>query len=119
MKLLLDEMWSHQIAEELRPRHHDVVAVTERPDLLGQPDEAIFAAARAEERAIVTENVPDFRPLGFDVLQRGESHPGLILTTNRRYPRADARTAGRLVTALDNLLRSPDLDLTDREHWLQ
>ena len=118
MKLLLDEMWSRHIAEELRRRQHDVVAVTERDDLQSQPDEIVFAVAQAEARAIVTENVPDFRPLGFEALQRGQSHPGLIFTTNRRYPRADPRTAGRVVIALDDLLQDATIDLTDREHWL-
>ena len=57
MKLLLDEMWPHDLADQLRRRGHYVVAVTERPHLRGQSDAFIFAAAQAEERVIVTENV--------------------------------------------------------------
>ncbi len=48
MKLLLDEMWPLAIAVELRRRGHDVTAVAERLDLRGQPDEVIFATARAD-----------------------------------------------------------------------
>ena len=38
MKLLLDELYAKQIAEELRKREHDVVSVKERPDLEGLRD---------------------------------------------------------------------------------
>jgi Domain of unknown function (DUF5615) len=37
-------------------------------------DEDVFAAAIAEERALVTENVPDFGRLEADALARGEAH---------------------------------------------
>src|SRR5215210_3264785 len=50
-------------AEQIRARGHDVVSVHD-PDyrrLEGAPDEDLFAAALAEDRALVTENVPDFR----------------------------------------------------------
>ncbi len=43
MKLLLDEMWSPAIAAALRERGHDVVAVAERSDLRGKPDDVIFS----------------------------------------------------------------------------
>lgn len=54
-------MWTPDIAVQLRRRGHNVVAVAERPDLRGQPDALIFAAAQSEERAVVTENVADYR----------------------------------------------------------
>lgn len=117
MNLLLDEMWPSSIALQLRHRGHDVVAVAERPELRSQPDSAIFSVALAEDRAIVTENVGDFRRLAADAIQQGQSYPGLVLTTNRRFLRHDPRTAGRLVTALDHLL-SAGLDVASREHWL-
>ena len=116
MKLLLDEMWPPSIAEALRERGHDVVAAAERPDLRGQPDEVIFHVARAEERAVVTENVADFRPLAAAELRAGRSHPGLIFTSDRAFPRGNARTAGRLVAALDRLLTQRDLLAGER--WL-
>ena len=53
----------------------------------GAPDEEVFAAAIAEERAIVTENVPDFRRLEADALASDAPTPGLIFTTNRQFPR--------------------------------
>lgn len=117
MRLLLDEMWPPAIAEQLRERGHDVVAVAESNDLRGQPDEVIFDSARRDDRTIVTENVIDFRPLALEMLRRNESHPGLIFTSNRAFPRGDSRTAGRLVTALHELLIAAP-ELQDREYWL-
>lgn len=116
MKLLLDEMWPPAVAEQLRRRRHDVVAVAELPDLRGQPDDAVFAFAAREGRAIVTENVPDYRLLAASELRAGRSHPPLIFTSDRAYPRGDRRTAGRLVTALDRLLAEGDGQTGER--WL-
>ena len=117
MRLLLDEMWPPDIAEQLRRRGHDVVAVAERPDLRGQPDGAVFDTAQLEQRTVVTENVPDYRPLAAELLRGGGSHHGLIFTSDRTFPRGEDRTAGRLVSALGQLLDAGG-DLVDREHWL-
>ena len=60
MKLLLDEMYPATLAEQLRARGHDVVSIHD-PDyrrLEGAPDAEVFAAAVAETRVLVTENVP-------------------------------------------------------------
>jgi hypothetical protein len=113
VRLLLDEMYSAVVAEQLRIRRHDVVSVHD-PDhrrLEGVPDEAVFAAALAEERALVTENVPDSRRLEDDALMRGEAHAVLVFTSNRQFPRGEPATIGRLVEALDALLTgSPTLE---------
>ena len=112
VKLLLDEMYPATIAEQLRARGHDVASIHE-PDyrhLEGVPDEDVFAAALVDERALVTENVPDFRRLEGQALARGEPTPILIYTTDRRFPRGNPATIGRLVLALDTLLAAnPDL----------
>ncbi|MBI4491548.1 MAG: DUF5615 family PIN-like protein [Chloroflexi bacterium] len=117
MKLLLDEMWPPEVAVQLRRRGHDVVAVAERSELRGQPDAAIFTTAQVEGRAIVTENVVDYRPLAVNALQRGDTHRGLVFTSNRRFPRHDPRTAGHLATALDELL-STEREALNLEYWL-
>lgn len=117
MKLLLDEMWPPRIAIQLRRRGHDAVAVAERPELRGQPDAVVFAAAQAEGRVVVTENVSDYRPLAAYELRQGRSHAGVIFNTNRQLPRHDPRTAARLAIALDELLSS-GLELAGREHWV-
>ncbi|MEX2314934.1 MAG: DUF5615 family PIN-like protein [Thermomicrobiales bacterium] len=117
MKLLLDEMWTHVIAEQLRRRGHDVVAVVERGDLAGKPDDAIFMAAQREHRVFVTDNEDDFCPIVAAELSRGHTHVGIILTTNRRYSRHNPAIVGRMVTALITLLEE-DEDFSNRQHWL-
>jgi predicted nuclease of predicted toxin-antitoxin system len=103
--LLLDEMYPAAIAEELRRRGHDVVSVHDGSHrrLEGATDAEIFKAAVEDMRALVTENVPDFRRLETNALLREQPHPGLVFTTDRRFPRGDPRTMGRLVSALDAL----------------
>lgn len=103
MRLLLDEMWPP--------------AVAERAEWRGQPDDVIFAIAQAKGRAIVTENVSDYRPLAAHALRSGRSHWGVVFSNNRALPRGDARAIGRAVAALDALL-APGLDQRDLEHWL-
>ena len=114
MKLLLDEMYHAAIAEQLRARGHDAVSVHD-PDyrnLEGAPDEDVFATALADERVLVTENVPDFRRLEADALARGRSAPQLVFTTNRQFPRGVPATIGRLVLALDTLMNEEALPST-------
>jgi predicted nuclease of predicted toxin-antitoxin system len=117
VKLLLDEMWPPSIAVQLRQRGHDVVAVAERPELMGQTDDAVWAAAQADGWVVVTENVVDYRPLAAEDLRQGRSHCGLILTSNQRVPRHRPGTIGRLVVALDELV-SAGVELMSSEYWL-
>ncbi|MBA2273706.1 MAG: DUF5615 family PIN-like protein [Actinobacteria bacterium] len=121
MKLLLDEMFPASTAKRLRDQYgHDVIAVTELNALRGLPDADIFLAAQEQERAIVTQNARDFRPLAREWQTMGKVHFGLVLTTNRRFPRAHSRTARRLVRGLCDLIgpetgRPP---ASNREVWL-
>ena len=105
-------MYPAAVAEQLRARGHDVISLHD-PDyrsLEGAPDDEVFVAAIAMKRALVTENVPDFRRLEADALAKGEPCPSLIFTTNRQFPRGNAATVGRLVLALDApLLAKPAL----------
>jgi len=92
LKLLLDEMYTAAVAEQLRQRDHDVIAVAERADLRGTPDEDLLAWARTEDRALVTDNQRDFIPIHHRWIAANHDHRGLILTTNRRFPRVGRRT---------------------------
>jgi hypothetical protein len=95
VKLLLDEMLSPRLADALRQRGHDVVAVAESADLTGKRDRVIFAAATAASRALVTNNVADYVPLCHGVLSSGQGHPGLLLTSDRSpLPRAPSCDRG-------------------------
>ena len=72
-------MLSPVIARELCARGHDVQAVAGHPEreTLSYPD--VLALARAERRAVVTNNIRDFRPLHVEaVLPGGPGHYGMI-----------------------------------------
>jgi predicted nuclease of predicted toxin-antitoxin system len=119
VRLLLDEMLSPSIAEELRSRGHDVEAVAGHPRREGLPDPEIMSLARSEGRAIVTNNVRDFRPLHYEaVTPGGPGHYGMVfMPGNYRRTKADA---GRIVAALEAILiQFPgDDDLANGETWL-
>jgi hypothetical protein len=114
LKLLLDEMYPSLIARELRARGHDVVSVHESPGS-GTPDEQVLGHARSQGRAIVTENVRDYRPLAETLLVADETHSGLVFTTDKRWPRTNT---GALIVALDQLLTSTPEQPVDIELWL-
>ncbi|MGH8908420.1 MAG: DUF5615 family PIN-like protein [Egibacteraceae bacterium] len=119
MRLLLDEMFPATIAEALCQRRYDVIAVQEYADLRQLPDAQLFAEAQTRERAVVTENVRDF--LKFDVETRGPGmvHYGLVLTTNRAFPRHGERFIGPLVDALTRFLTDhPQDEPKSILHWL-
>jgi hypothetical protein len=113
VKALLDEMIPPAIAEQLRQRGHDVVAVAERADLRSLPDADIFALAQAEGRAIVTRDRADYLLLEREQLSAGRTHSGLILISSRFAPAA----VGPLVKALDDFLAS-DESQSGVVHWL-
>ena len=92
-----------------------VVFCGENEDFIADAD--VLAAARREERTLVTENVRDFRLLENALLAAGSHHAGLVYTSNRQFPRGDPGTTGRLVRALDPLLRTTP-DLRDRAVFL-
>lgn len=119
MRLLLDEMYSMAIAEGLRRRRVDAVAVTERPELRNISDADLFAAAQQEQRAMVTENIRDFAPIANDYDARGLAHHGLVLVHPGTYPRGSSRTIGAMVSALATLVREMrESEPTSLRHWL-
>ena len=114
MRLLLDEMYPSLVARELQARGHDVVSVHDARGR-GSADEDVLEFACEQGRAVVTENVRDYRPLAQGRLAAGESHCGLVLTTAKRWPRRDV---GALIAALDELLTATREQPTDHEVWL-
>jgi hypothetical protein len=76
---MLDEMISPSVAEALRHRGHDV---TERFEWCGLADSELLSIARAEERAIVTKNIRDVRPLAAEAIVRGgPGHAGMVFNS--------------------------------------
>ncbi len=119
MRLLLDEMYPYSIAEQLGHKGHDAQAVTARAELRALSDTDLFARAQEEHRAVVTENVADFCRIADEHDRVGRPHYGLVLVDPDKYPRGNARTIGRLVTALDRLLSERTREHADsRRDWL-
>jgi len=97
---------------------HDVVSAHDHEVLSGSSDADVMTAARREHRTLVTEDVRDYRILEGAVIAEGLHHEGIVYTGNRQLPRGHPATTGRLVRALDVLLRA-DLDLRDRSIFLE
>jgi len=120
VKLLLDEHFSPEIARQLRARGHDVIAVKEHPELIGRADRVHFASMPQQRRAIVTQDLGDFRPLLAQAMRAGEKTYGLVCVPARVSLSRGA--IGQVVDSLEQLLqRHPgEEDLIDRggEIWL-
>ncbi|HUB42002.1 MAG TPA: DUF5615 family PIN-like protein [Streptosporangiaceae bacterium] len=116
MKALLDEQLSPEIAALLRQAGLDVDAVADRPDLIGRSDMRIFEVACNEDRAVITNNIKDFRPLAAQRLAQGRIHAGLILlpSPRTRTRAAVAMLADRIASVLPD---NPD-GLASSERWI-
>ena len=98
--LLLDEMFSPAIADDLTTRGVDCRVVAADPLLRALSDLEIFETALLEDRVIVTNNVPDFESLRRAREAAGGQVPGLIYTSDLTFPRTRAYVS-RLVSALE------------------
>ncbi len=119
MKLLLDEMFSPVIADQLRARGHDVEAVKGHRLREGISDREVMDLARVERRAVVTNNLVDFRPLHHEAITPGgPGHFGMVFV-HGSYRRTKA-DVGRIVTALQAKLDAfpGESDLAGGETWL-
>lgn len=116
MRALLDEQLSPQIAELLRQAGHDVLAVAERADLAGSSDRTVFEVAAGEQRAVITNNIKDFRPLAAEWLAQGRVHGGLILLPATRTRTRAA--APLLADAIAEMLRAHPDGIAGSERWI-
>jgi hypothetical protein len=116
VKALLDEQLSPQIAASLRQAGYDVLALADRDDLVGRSDRIIFEVACSEGRAVVTNNIKDFRPLAAEWLARGRTHGGLILLPSSRTRTRTAVPA--LTAAIETILRAHPDGIASSERWI-
>jgi predicted nuclease of predicted toxin-antitoxin system len=116
VRVILDEQLSPQIAILLRQTGYDVDTVASREDLVGRSDRIILEVGCSEGRAVVTNNIKDFRPLAAEWLAQGRVHAGLILlpSTRTRTRNAIAAVAG----AIENVLRHHQDGLSGSERWI-
>jgi hypothetical protein len=101
--LLLDEMFSDTIGQQLRAKGHDVQAVVADPSLASLPDDQILSRAAATGRALVTANIKDFMPLDAWYRAAGQAHAGLILVSAKTFPQNRSYTSA-VTSALAALL---------------
>ncbi len=119
MRLLLDEVLSPVIAEQLRAQGGDVESVKGHPLRESLADRDVMDLARSECRALVTDNLVDFRPLHHEAIAPGgPGHFGMIfMSGGYRRTKADV---GRIVAALQAKLdeHPGETDLANGETWL-
>jgi len=116
VRAILNEQLSPQIAVPLRQAGFDVDAVADREDLAGRNDRIILEVACSEGRAVVTNNIKDFRPLAAKWLAQGRAHAGLILLPSTRTRTRNAITT--VVGAIENVLRDHPDGLSGSERWI-
>jgi hypothetical protein len=114
LKLLLDEMYPPGLADVLRAAGVDARTVVELA-MAGSSDPVIFAAAIADERALLTENVADFARISAEHVGAGQHHAGVLIALSSRFSRR-AAGIGPLVAAVRDIA---DQQLTDRLVYLQ
>lgn len=119
VRLLLDEMLSPVIAQQLRERGHHAQAIAGHPLHTALSDGQVMDLARAQRSAVVTNNLVDFRPLHHEAITPGgPGHFGMVfMAGDYRRTRADI---GRIVSALEaKLAEFPGArDLANGETWL-
>jgi len=119
VKLLLDEMLSPSIARELCSRGRDVRAIKGHAEWESLSDREVMDLARREQRAIVTNNLRDYRLLHLAAITPGgRGHFGMVFMPGSY--RRTKHDAGRIVAALEaKLSEHPGgRDLVDGETWL-
>ena len=116
MRAILDEQLSPQIAVLLRQAGHDVDAVADREDLVGRSDRIVLEVACGEGRAVMTNNVKDFRPLAAEWLAQGRVHAGLILLPSTRTRTRHAIAA--IAAAIENVFHDHPDGLSGSERWI-
>jgi len=92
-RLLLDEMLSGTIADQLRRRGYDVVAVVEDVSLVSTSDEELLAHATEQQRVLVTANIADFAAIASDWRTGGRVHHGIVYVAYRTFGQ-DGRSSG-------------------------
>jgi hypothetical protein len=79
-------------------------------------DGDVLDTATREQRAVVTNDIGDFRPLAAERLTDGRGHAGLILLPgSRRRRRADT---GRLADAIAAVMQANPSGIPNAEHWV-
>lgn len=103
IRFLLDEHYPGWLADELDEDGVDAVAlVAHRPELRGQDDGRVLAAAVLDGRVVVTEDVTTFSA----AIEMVPNHLGVVYCHHARFPRTRPGLA-KLRKALCALVADP------------
>ena len=107
-------MYSGVHAQALRALDVDACTVIEL-GLAGNSDPEIFAAAVAQEHALLTENVADFTRISAEHHTTGRHHSGVLIALSSRFSRRPAGISSLVAT----ILEFSDEQLADRVIYLE
>ena len=111
-------MNEHPLARSLRDRGHDVVVIA-GSSYEGLSDVDVMEFGRSQSRAVVTNNVGDFRPLGTKRRLAREARATLAWCSWRAVTAARGPTSMSRRRARNQARRVPGLgDIADGETWL-
>lgn len=110
--LLLDEMYPPALAETLREKDDDVLAVAALPELVGTDDPTVLTVATEAGRCLVTENIRDFA-----VLTRQTHHAGVLFVHPGRWSRTRSGVP-RLASALHKAISQSRIPTANETAWL-
>jgi predicted nuclease of predicted toxin-antitoxin system len=100
--MLLDEcILDKHLHAKLRAAGHDVETVTEAA-LLRKPDHAVFEAAIAADRMVITINCADFVDLAKAKTDKNGTHSGILLVYRYNVPSKEM-SHDQIVKAIENL----------------
>lgn len=86
LKLLVDEcILDKLLVSKLKEAGHDVLTVVDAA-LIRKPDHAVFEAAIAMERMLITINCSDFVALHEAKIAKRATHPGILLVYRYNVP---------------------------------
>jgi hypothetical protein len=106
MKLLLDEHLAKVVAEQLRSKGFDVVALTET-ERRSIEDEDLLALAHSLTQVLVTYNKKHFSQLHHEWLSVGRHHSGIIGLDSKKLPSNDY---GAQIRLLEEILMIGETD---------
>ncbi len=102
VRLLIDEcIQAKLLVAKLVAAGHDVQTALQA-GLIGDGDDAVFAAAIANNRIVLTINCVDFISLSVSLNEQGVQHPGVLLVYLQNDPTRDM-SYDRIVKAIENL----------------
>ena len=107
MRILVDEMYPHALADSLWSAGIEAVTVADLR-LAGTSDEEVFDTAIVGGYAILSENVGDFARIAAEHSAAGSHHPGVLIALSSRFSR---RPAG--MQSLSAAIQAIQRDLLD------